>query len=277
MVVRVNQGERQIYAAGEEEAPLLLLADGELAGHPSLCERLERQGFRVVRAKSGPRALALARSVYPKILVLSPDLSGLNGWAVRYALRSEGNRAAMLMLGRPSDAPQDPNLRATDLDAYLPKPFSLRELLAHIEALYRYAMTRAATERSSTLLTVGPISLDPDARRAFRNGIELDLTPKAFDILKLLMDNAGLVLLRRLIIEQVWETDWLDDTRTLDAHIRWLRRQIEPNPDRPRYIYTVRGVGYRFAAPDEATVPHAFVPALLQRQMRQAKDARRRD
>ncbi|MCZ7573426.1 MAG: response regulator transcription factor [Ardenticatenaceae bacterium] len=238
--------------------PLLLLADEELIHHESLSQQLEQRGFRVTRARSGPRALMVARATRPAVLVLAPDLPGLNGWAVRYALRSEGNRAPILMLGRRADAPPAPNLRAPDLDGYLPKPFSLRALLTQIEALYRYAKTRAATERSTSLLTIGAISLDPDARRAFRNGVELELTPKAFEILKLLMENAGLVVLRRLIIEQVWETDWLDDTRTLDAHIRWLRRQIEPNPERPRYIYTVRGVGYRFAAPDEATTPYEW-------------------
>lgn len=243
------------------DRPLLLLADAVLADNGSLCEQVARHGFGLLRARSGARALALARSHQPTILVIAPDLPGLNGWAVRHTLRREGCRAAILMLAPHGAAPFVPRRYAPDLDGYLPQPFSQRDLFAQIEALCRYAARRAATERGGSLLTIGPVALDPEARQAWHGDRPLALTPRAFDLLHLLMSNAGLVLVQRFIIEQIWETDWLDDTRTLDVHIRWLRREVEPNPSRPRYIYTVRGVGYRFAAPDEATAPRAAAGA----------------
>jgi DNA-binding response OmpR family regulator len=106
-------------------------------------------------------------------------------------------------------------------------------------------------EPAPTRVNIGDIELDPKSHRALCGGKALELTRKEYDLLEALMSYAGEVIKRNDLIDKVWETDWVGDTRTLDVHIRWLREKIEKEPGKPRYIQTVRGVGYRFISPDE--------------------------
>ncbi|MGH2626298.1 MAG: response regulator transcription factor, partial [Anaerolineales bacterium] len=123
------------------------------------------------------------------------------------------------------------------------KPFSLGEFLARVRAALRRgaAETQAASELAS-----GDLRLDVPGRRAFRAGEEIALAPREFDLLAILMRNAGAVLSREFVLARVWGSDFAGDPRTVDVHIRWLREKIEPDPSRPERIITVRGVGYRF-------------------------------
>jgi len=133
-------------------------------------------------------------------------------------------------------------------DDYLTKPFSRRELLARIKAmLRRIALDRTAAEQ--TVITIGAIELNLTTFQASKVGQPLPLRHKEFELLALLMSRAGETLTRAEIFDQVWGTEWLGDTRTLDVHMRWLRERIEDDPAHPIYIQTVRGVGYRFLAP----------------------------
>jgi DNA-binding response OmpR family regulator len=133
-------------------------------------------------------------------------------------------------------------------DDYLTKPFSRRELLARIKAmLRRIALDRTTPEQ--TVITIGAIELNLTTFQAYKAGQPLPLRHKEFELLALLMSRAGETITRAEIFDQVWGTDWLGDTRTLDVHIRWLRERIEDDPAHPAYIQTLRGVGYRFLAP----------------------------
>jgi two-component system alkaline phosphatase synthesis response regulator PhoP len=142
-------------------------------------------------------------------------------------------------------------------DDYLTKPFSTRELLAHMRALLRRVELDRRDREESGSLEIGPVRLEPGSRRAFKDERELTLRYKEFELLTLLMSRAGQVVTRAELFDLVWGTDWLGDTRTLDVHVRWLREKIEDDPGHPRLIQTVRGVGYRFAAGAELALPGA--------------------
>jgi DNA-binding response OmpR family regulator len=133
-------------------------------------------------------------------------------------------------------------------DDYLTKPFSTRELMARIKALLRRVEFDRARLTEDQSVTVGEIRLDLAQRHVFKNAQKLELRYKEFELLSLLVSHAGEVVTRAEIFDKVWGTDWLGDMRTLDVHIRWLREKLEADPSAPRYIQTVRGVGYRFAA-----------------------------
>ena len=137
-------------------------------------------------------------------------------------------------------------------DDYLAKPFSARELIARLRALLRrVAMDRSDAPHES--IQVGDIRLDLTARRAFKGEQPVHLSVREFELLAALMRRAGTALSREDLLHTVWGANWYGDPRTLDVHIRWLRRKLEDNPSQPRYIQTVRGFGYRFASPDEVS------------------------
>ena len=136
-------------------------------------------------------------------------------------------------------------------DDYRPKPFSTRELLARLRAMLRRVRLDKADQPATDRLAVGPIVLDLNTRRAYKGGQELTLRFKEFELLSLLMGRVGDTVTRAELFDQVWGTDWLGDTRTLDVHVRWLREKIEDDPGHPRFIQTVRSVGYRYARQEE--------------------------
>jgi DNA-binding response OmpR family regulator len=133
-------------------------------------------------------------------------------------------------------------------DDYVVKPFSMRELTARIRAIMRRG--RGAERRGP--IEIGDLVLDPSARTLTRAGEPVELAAKEFDLLHLLMANAGDVLKREQIMDEVWDPHWFGPTKTLDVHISWLRKKIEDDPSNPRFITTIRGVGFRFLAPEEA-------------------------
>jgi DNA-binding response OmpR family regulator len=135
-------------------------------------------------------------------------------------------------------------------DDYLTKPFSTRELQARLRALLRRVEIDHERLRDGARLVVGDLTLDARMRQAHRGDLLLDLRYKEFELLSLLMSRAGEVVSRAELFDKVWGTDWLGDTRTLDVHVRWLREKIEQDPSAPRYLQTVRGVGYRLIDPE---------------------------
>jgi two-component system, OmpR family, alkaline phosphatase synthesis response regulator PhoP len=134
-------------------------------------------------------------------------------------------------------------------DDYIVKPFSARELVARVRAVMR----RGRAADPAVAITIGAVTLDPSARTCAKDGELIELTAKEFDLLHFLMRHPGAVVKREQIMDEVWDPHWFGPTKTLDVHISWLRKKLEEDPADPRYIKTIRGVGFRFAAPADVT------------------------
>ncbi len=228
---------------------LLIEDDATLA--ETLRYNLEREGYSVLSAIDGIHGLELARREHPNLLVLDVMLPRLDGFSVCRILRQESDIPIIMLTARQDEVDRIAGLEL-GADDYVSKPFSLGELLARVRAILRRSERRSAATPPTgnrEILEAGELRIDAKSRRAWRSKGELNLPQKEFDLLTCLMRNRGIALSRDLLLERVWGFDFLGDSRTVDVHIRWLREKIEANPAHPRYIQTVRGVGYRFEAP----------------------------
>lgn len=223
----------------------ILLIDTDSALCETLRGKLEREGYSTLIAHDGPRGLELARTARPDLIILETQLPRLDGFAVCRILRFESDIPILMLTTFQDEADR---VRGLDLgaDDYVIKPFLPDELLARVRALLRRS-ARPLLRAQREVLTVENLLLDMTNRRAFRGDQELRLTQKEFDLLACLMHNRGVALSREVLLEHVWGDDFKSDARTVDVHIRWLRAKIEVDPANPRYICTVRGLGYRFA------------------------------
>jgi DNA-binding response OmpR family regulator len=227
-------------SAGSYDAAVarLLLAEDDDAIREPLARALEREGYAVDAVGDGTRAEALGLAGGYELLVLDIGLPGLDGLEVCRRVRRARPALPILLL-----TAQDGELDAVaGLDAgaddYVTKPFRLAELLARVRAQVR----RSAPD----VLRAGDVSVDPAARRAWAGDAEVELTPKEFELLELLLRNAGLVVARERIMEEVWDENWFGSTKTLDMHVSALRRKLGDDAAAPTRITTVRGVGLRF-------------------------------
>ena len=211
--------------------------------------QLESLGYGVAVAPDGPAGLRMTLSERPDAIILDIMLPGMDGWQVCREIRKFSQAPIIMLtaLGAEVDRIRGLELGADD---YLTKPFSFGELVAHIKSILRRVQWDQERLPGSQL-RIGRVTLNHAARRAFKDGAELTLRHKEYELLSLLMQRAGSVLTREVLFNQIWGTDWLGDTRTLDVHIRWLRQKIEDDPSQPQYIQTVRNVGYRFATAGE--------------------------
>lgn len=227
----------------------ILLVDDEPLITDSLTYSLRREGFEVQTSADGAGALDAFQDFLPDLVVLDLMLPGMSGLEVCRRLRAFSAIPVIMLTARSEEIDRVLGLEV-GADDYLAKPFSFRELLARIRAiLRRIELDRQAAQMQSVEL--GGLALDPVARRASKGGAELQLSAREFDLLALLMKNAGRALSREELLNQVWGEDWIGDPRTLDVHVRWLRLKIEEDPASPVYVQTVRGHGYRFAGPEE--------------------------
>lgn len=228
---------------------LLLIDDDEMITGP-LARQFTQAGYRVLVAHNGRDGLSLALSQNPDLVLLDVMMPEMDGWEVCRRLRQQSVVPILMLtaLGEEVDRILGLELGADD---YLPKPFSARELQARVRALLR-RVELDRTAQPTTILTAGDIHLELETRQVSKNGRLLTLRFKEFELLSLLLSRPGQVISRAELFDKVWGTDWLGDTRTLDVHVRWLREKIEDDPGQPRYIQTVRGVGYRFATPEPA-------------------------
>jgi two-component system OmpR family response regulator/two-component system alkaline phosphatase synthesis response regulator PhoP len=227
----------------------ILVVDDEKLIVDSVKYGLQKEGYAIIAAYDGEQAIAKARADKPDLILLDVQLPKKDGWAVVRAIRAESRVPIIMLTARSEEADKVLGLEL-GADDYLAKPFGMRELLARVRAALRRATEYV--EPAEKPVTLGEIELDPASHRVTVRGREVEMTRKEYDLLKVLMLNAGKVIRRNELFDQVWATDWIGDTRTLDVHIRWLREKIEKKPSQPRYIQTVRGVGYRFATADEA-------------------------
>lgn len=228
----------------------VLLVDDERMITEPLARALSQSGFQVLVAGNGRDGLALAREGKPDVVVLDVLMPEMDGWDVCRALRRESVVPILMLtaLGDEVDRILGLELGADD---YLTKPFSTRELIARLRALVRRVQLDRREQAAGDQLVVGNLRVELNTHRAYKEGHELHLRQKEFDLLSLLLSRPGEVITRAEFFDRVWGTDWLGDTRTLDVHIRWLREKIEVDPGLPRLIQTVRGVGYRFVAGGE--------------------------
>ena len=225
--------------------PVLLVEDDDGIATP-LAAALRGDGHEVVRVATGGDALRVAAGGVAAV-VLDLGLPDIDGVDVCRRLRDIAPGVPVLMLtARTSEADVVVGLDA-GADDYVTKPFRLAELLARLRALLR----RSAAEPGRTshrVVSAQDVRVDLDARRAWVGERELELTPKEFDLLALLVSEAGTVVDRERIMRDVWDTNWFGSTKTLDMHVSWLRRKLGDDANHPRYVTTVRGVGLRFDA-----------------------------
>ena len=222
---------------------------------PTLLETLEynlaRQGYRVCTAADGLAALEVARRERPDLIVLDVMLPGLDGFEVCRILRQEMSVPILMLTARTDEVDRVVGLEV-GADDYLTKPFSMRELLARVKALLRRVrlvreeLAAEGQGARTQRLVCGDLLIDLTRREVERGGQVLHLKPKEYDLLVFLARNRGAVLSRDLILERVWGWDYGGGTRTVDVHVRWLREKIEPDPEHPLRLVTVRGIGYRF-------------------------------
>jgi DNA-binding response OmpR family regulator len=225
----------------------ILMVEDERSITEPLSEALAREGFDTQVAETVAEALELAQRG-PDLVLLDVMLPDGSGYDVCRRLR-ESSRVPIIMLtarGEETDRIVGLELGADD---YIVKPFSAREVVARIRAVLRRA-GEGAPERSAPI-EVGSLRLDPARRSATLNGDQLDLTRKEFELLEMLMSEAGSVITRERLIDEVWDVNWFGSTKTLDVHVSGLRRKLGDNSSSPRFIHTVRGVGFRFSGPEE--------------------------
>ncbi|WP_370323871.1 response regulator transcription factor [Euzebya sp.] len=230
-----------------EQQKVLLVEDDEGIAAP-LAAALGGGGYAVTRVATGREALALATDDLAAV-VLDLGLPDIDGVEVCRRLHDQHPGVPVLMLtARTSEADVVVGLDA-GADDYVTKPFRLAELLARRRALIRRAQAGAADAEVESV-EAQDVRVDLAARRAWRGDVELDLTPKEFDLLAMLVREAGTVVTREDIMREVWETTWFGSTKTVDMHVSWLRRKLGDDAGSPRYISTVRGVGLRFETGD---------------------------
>ncbi len=240
-------------------ARTILVVDDERGIVEVVHDYLDRAGFRVLTAGDGPTALRVARAERPSLLVLDLMLPGLDGLAVTRALRADVTTRKLPIIMLTARVAESDRLIGLELgaDDYLTKPFSPRELVARVRAVLRRTDGAA---HSGNILRVGGLTLDLERRSVERDGRAVDLTTTEFDLLAALAREPGRAFTRAQLVEQVYTDSYEGYDRTVDVHIKNLRRKIESDPRTPRYILMVYGVGYKFA--DPADVADESEPAL---------------
>jgi len=198
-------------------------------------------------AKDGIQAVELARREKPDLVILDLMLPELNGLEVCRILRRETTVPILMLTAKSEEVDKVVGLEV-GADDYLTKPFSMRELLARIHAMLRRAEMNRQVEKADSCagrLQAGSIEIDTSRHTITNKGKILELSPKEFDLLCFLVRNKGQVFNRDILLSKVWGYDFSGDTRTVDVHIRWLREKLEDDPESPRILITVRGVGYK--------------------------------
>ena len=229
-------------------ARTILVVDDETTLRETLVEALEAEGFRVVAAADGREALARFRSERPDLVLLDPMLPELSGIEVCRIIRAESGVPIVMLTAKDSELDKVVGLEL-GADDYVTKPFSLRELSARIRALFRRSEQAVAVEAPPAVVDLGRVQVDLAGHRLLRDGQTLPIKPKAFELLAFLLRHPGQVFTRDQLLERVWGYDYAGETRTVDVHVHWLRSQVEEDPSAPRFIHTVRGVGYVFRRP----------------------------
>jgi two-component system, OmpR family, response regulator RegX3 len=225
---------------------ILVVEDEESISAP-FAEALRRAGFEPIVTRTAAGALELAEEAEPDLVMLDLALPDGDGRDVCRELRRRSDVPIVMLTARGTEMDRVVGLEL-GADDYVVKPFSSREVISRIRAVLRRSAGRDG--EAPEPIRVGEVELDPAARIARLRGAELDLSRKEFDLLAELMRHAGHVVKREDLMAKVWDVNWFGSTKTLDVHVGWLRRKLGDDPAAPAYIETVRGVGFRFAAPE---------------------------
>ena len=220
---------------------VLVVEDEDSISEP-LAYMLRKEGFEVAVAADGPAGLQAFDRDGADLVLLDLMLPGLSGTEVCRELRTRSAVPVIMLTARDSEVDKVVGLEL-GADDYVTKPFSHRELVARIRAVLR--RQSPASEDDGAALEAGPVRMDVDRHLVTVDGTPVQLPLKEFDLLELLLRNAGRVLTRAQLIDRVWGSDYVGDTKTLDVHVKRLRTKIEPDPAHPQHLLTVRGLGYK--------------------------------
>ncbi len=228
-------------------APLVLLVEDEESFVDALLVGLKREGFRVEVARDGYEAIERFDIVRPDLVLLDVMLPRISGIDVCRQIRKKSQVPIIMVTAKGSEIDTVVGLEV-GADDYVTKPYRIRELVARMRAVLR--RNAAATDMIEDLtigsIVVGEVSLDPDEHRVLVDGEPMSLPLKEFELLHLLLANAGRVLPRDVLIDRVWGSDYVGDTKTLDVHVKRLRGKVEADPANPTRIVTIRGLGYKY-------------------------------
>ncbi len=229
--------ERDLILVVEDEAPLA----------ETVRYNLEREGYAVTVAADGRRALERFAAEGPTLVILDLMLPELSGLDVCRAIRASSDVPIIMVTAKDSETDKVTGLEL-GADDYVTKPFSVRELVSRVGANLRRARAAPQPELHEEILAVGPVRIDVARHEVAVRGHLTPFPPREFELLESLVRRAGRLLTRDYLIDTVWGADYFGDTKTLDVHVKRLRRKIEKDPHRPVHLVTVRGLGYKFVA-----------------------------
>jgi len=232
------------------DQPVVLIVEDEESFVEALSVGLQREGFIPRVARDGPTAVAMFEAAHPDIVLLDVMLPGMSGIDVCRHIRRVSSTPVIMVTARDSELDTVVGLEL-GADDYVTKPYRLRELIARMRAVMRRGPATGSHDLDVDILELDDIRLDAGRREVTVRGAVVALTRKEFELLEQLMSNAGRVITRERLIDEVWGADYVGDTKTLDVHIRRLRTKVDTDPDRPSHITAVRGVGYRYELPEK--------------------------
>ncbi len=226
----------------------VLVVEDEDSFVDALTVGLKREGFRVQIARDGAEALDVFDAVQPDLVLLDVMLPKVSGLDVCRELRSKSKVPIIMVTAKGAEIDTVVGLEV-GADDYVTKPYRLRELVARMRAVLRRAPMQTLTDAGDgEVLVVGDVSVDPERHEVTIRGDAVSLPLKEFELLTLLLENAGRVLTRDVLIDRIWGHDYVGDTKTLDVHVKRLRAKVEDDPSQPTHIVTIRGLGYKYAS-----------------------------
>lgn len=232
--------------------PLIYVVDDEANIRRLASLALEEQGMEVRNYENGEQLLEALDKSIPDCILLDWMMPGLDGIQLLHRIRNNEKfkNIPLIMLTAKSEEMDVVMALELGADDYISKPFGIKELPARVRAVLR-RQSRSTEDTQDRKLSASGITIDPKRHSVVKNGENIDLTAREFDLLYVLMESPGRVFTRDALLNQVWDTEYFGDTRTVDVHIRYLRQKIEDDDANPAYIKTIRGVGYSFADSEE--------------------------
>ncbi len=224
----------------------VLIVDDEEHIRELIKFNLDNSGYKTICADNGLEALKLAKSESPHLVLLDVMLPGMDGYDVCKEIRKDNIISSMPIMMITAKGEEFDKVLGLELgaDDYITKPFSIRELMARVKAILR----RTTIKVIDKSYNFGKISIDFEKHEVLKDSVKAELTLKEFELLEILIKNKGRVMTRDFLLDKIWGYDYIGETRTVDVHIRHLRQKIEEDDKNPKYIETIRGIGYRFSS-----------------------------